>query len=224
MASGWPHSTVGASVVRAELEPLRSAGEIGDDAIAVGRAVLGERFHVAGTSVGGMAALWAAVRHPDHVRSLTLIATSAGGAGMTPPDQAYLDNVMTPPDDPDEARRENLALALSPGWPEAHPERFEALVADLAGSPPVSDAANAALVEVFLGHDVSGHLAQIAAPTLVIGCEHDLIVPISNSEYLAAHIPSARLVRVPTGHAIDIEAPDRLVELIVEHVSRHATR
>jgi 3-oxoadipate enol-lactonase len=205
----------------AGLAPLSSTSAIADDAVAVGRELLGERFHVVGISVGGMVALHVAIGHPDCVASLTLIATSSGGMGMTPPDQAYLDNVMSPPDDPDIAFRENLALALSPGWPDEHPERFDQLVADLAASPPVSDEANGALVEVFVTHDASDSLASITAPTLVIGCEHDLVVPIANSEYLAANIPDARLVRVPSGHAVDVEAPDHLVALITQHASSH---
>jgi 3-oxoadipate enol-lactonase len=205
------------------LEPLRSTAAIAVDAVAVGRTLLGDRFHVVGTSVGGMVALQVAIAHPEAVASLTLVATSAGGTTHTPPDQAYLDNVMSPPDDPDTALRENLALALSPDWPAVHPDRFNQLVADMAASPPVSDAANAALVEVFVTHDVSDRLGDITAPTLVVGCEHDLVVPVANSERLAANIPNARLARVGTGHAIDIEAADRLVELIAEHVSRHAT-
>ena len=202
-------------------EPSGSVPVNADDAIAVGRALLGERFHVVGISVGGMVAMQAAIRHPDQVVSLTLIATSSGGAGMTPPDQAYLDSAMNPPADPSTAMRENLALALSPGWPAQHPDRFEKLVAEMLGSPAVSDAANAALVEVFVTHDASHRLHEITAPTLVVGCEHDRVVPIANSEHLAVAIPDARLVRVPTGHAIDIEAPERLVELIAGHVAAH---
>ena len=208
----------------ADSEPCGSSALNADDAVAVGRALLGEQFHVVGISVGGMVAMQAALRHPDLVASLTLVATSAGGSTRTPPDQRYIDNVMSPPDDPDTALRENLAVALSPGWPTEHRGPFDQLVADMAASPPVSDAANAALFELFVTHDVTDLLSAIAARTLVIGCEHDLVVPIANSEHLAATIPSARLVRVPSGHAIDVEAAARLVELIVEHVQAHPVR
>ena len=207
---------VGGSV---DAEPTGSATSNADDAVAVGRALLGERFHVVGISVGGMIAMQAALGHPEQVASLTLVATSAGGDTRTPPDPAYIDNVLSPPDDPDAALRENLAIALSPGWPAEHPERFDQLVADMAASPPVGDAANSALVELFVGHDVSDQVGTITAPTLVIGCEYDLVVPIANAEYLAATIPTARLARVTSGHAIDVEAPALLVDLIRQHVT-----
>jgi pimeloyl-ACP methyl ester carboxylesterase len=207
----------------AHTEPCGSSALNADDAVAVGRALLGERFHVVGISVGGMVAMQAALRHPDQVASLVLVATSAGGQARTPPDQRYIDNVMSPPEDPDVALRENLAIALSPGWPAEHPGRFDQLVADMAASPQVSDAANAALFELFVTHDATDLLSAIAAPTLVIGCEHDLVVPVANAEYLADAIPGARLARVPSGHAIDVEAGDRLVELIREHVTSHPT-
>jgi 3-oxoadipate enol-lactonase len=208
----------------AAIEPCGSSARNADDAVAVGGALLGERFHVVGISVGGMVAMQAALRHPDQISSLTLVATSAGGSTRTPPDQRYIDNVMSPPDDPHAALRENLAIALSPAWPTEHPVPFDQLVADMASSPPVSDAANAALFELFVTHDVTDRLSTIAAPTLVIGCEHDLVVPIANAEHLAATIPDARLVRVPSGHAIDVEAADQLVELVVEHVQAHPVR
>lgn len=206
-----------------DIAPRDSSTVNADDAVAVGRALLGKRFHLVGISVGGMVAMQAAIRHPDRIASLVLVATSAGGSTRTPPDQAYLDNAMSPPDDPDAAQRENLTLALSPGWPEAHPEQFDRLVGDMGASPAVSEAANAALVEMFVTHDVSDRLGAVTSPTLVVGCEHDLVVPIANSEHLAAGIPDARLARVPTGHAIDIEAPERLVGLIVGHVTAHPT-
>lgn len=201
------------------LAPCTSSAEIADDAVAVGRTLLGERFHVVGISVGGMAALHAAIRHPHAVASLVLIATTGGGPEQTPPDDAYIANALSPPDDPDTAMRENLALALSPGWPDQHPEQFEALVHDIAISDAVSDEANAALLQVFISHDVADQLGRIAARTLVVGCAHDRVVPSANSEYLAAHIPSARLVMVPTGHAIDVEAPDHLIDLIAGHIT-----
>ncbi len=205
----------------AALAPPRTATEIGEDALFTGRAVLDERFHVVGISVGGMAALELAARHPEAVASLVLVATTSGGASATPPDDAYLANVLTPPDDPDAAMRENLALALSPDWPTLNADRFDQLVADLAASPPVSDDANDALVEVFLSHDVSDRLSDVVAPTLVVGCEHDLVIPIPNSEHLAENIPGARLVTVPTGHAVDVEAADLLLDLIAGHVAAH---
>lgn len=201
------------------LAACTSSAEIADDAVAVGRALLGERFHVVGISVGGMAALQVAIRHPDAVASLTLVATTAGGPEQTPPDDAYIANVLSPPDDPDTAIRENLALALSPGWPDQHPDRFDSLIADIGNSDAVSDETSAALLQVFIGHDVADELDRIAARTLVIGCDHDRVVPPANAEHLAAHIPGARLAMVPTGHAIDVEAPGQLVEMITGHIS-----
>lgn len=102
------------------LAPLLSALSAADDALAVGQGVHGERFHLVGISLGGMVALELAAQHPEALASLTLLATSAGGLGLTPPDPAFLANVLGQSEtDPAARLRENIALSLSPRFPAA---------------------------------------------------------------------------------------------------------
>jgi pimeloyl-ACP methyl ester carboxylesterase len=54
----------------------------------------------------------------------------------------------------------------------------------------------------------------IAAPTLIIGHEHDLIHPFSDAENLAQQIPDARLVHARSMFELRL-APERLTGEIV---------
>ena len=58
-----------------------SIGRLADDAHAVLTRKNARPAHVVGTSMGGYVALTLALRHPEAVRTLTLIATTSGGPG-----------------------------------------------------------------------------------------------------------------------------------------------
>jgi 3-oxoadipate enol-lactonase len=57
--------------------------------------------------------------------------------------------------------------------------------------------------------DVTGRLAEITAPTLVIVGEQDVDPGVTASVALAARIPGARFIALPdTGHLSALEQPD----------------
>ena len=59
--------------------------------------------------------------------------------------------------------------------------------------------------------DVMTRLGEIKAPTLVVTGVEDQLTPQKYAEYLARHIPGARLVLVPgAGHYVQIERPDEV--------------
>jgi pimeloyl-ACP methyl ester carboxylesterase len=64
-------------------------------------------------------------------------------------------------------------------------------------------------------HDVTDRLAEIAAPTLVVHGDHDVLIPVDVARLVAAAIPNAELeVLEDVAHAIDLEAPERLASLV----------
>ena len=191
-------------------------------AAAVGRAVLGDRFHVVGHSLGGMAAQRLALDHPDLVVSLVLMATSSGGIGLTAPDPAFLANITgAGATEPRARAEENLALAFGDRFRPAHPALFDRLVDETLDRPAPPDSW-VAQAQTFATHDTTAELAALGHPTLVIVGGEDKVMPPGNSRYLSDHIPGAHLVEIDrAGHAIDIEAPDRVVELVAGHVAAH---
>jgi pimeloyl-ACP methyl ester carboxylesterase len=63
--------------------------------------------------------------------------------------------------------------------------------------------------------------AGLAMPLLLIQGEEDRVTPAAaNAERLAAALPQARLVRLAgCGHLPEVECPDRVNQLIREHLS-----
>lgn len=172
-----------------------------DDAAAFLRAVGGAPAHVVGISMGGMVALNLAVRHPGLVRSLVLVATTAGGATHTPP-TPEAQAVLRP--DPTmeigERAKQTYRIICAPGYFDTRPEDAE-LVAAGARHKPMGGASYARQYGAVLTHDVTAHLKDLRVPTLVVHGELDPLVPFPNGERLAREIPGARFVRyADTGH------------------------
>ena len=202
--------------------PPDSSSLAAQHALAVGRHLLGERFHVFGHSLGGMAALALGVAQPDTVGSLILMATTAGGVGLTLPDQDFLANITGAGATDERARAaENLSLSFGPSFRLDYPRLFDHLVTETLAVPASPDSWVAQAMS-FAGHDVTGQLEGIEAPTLVVCGSEDRVMPLPNSKYLSEHLPKGRLVELTgRGHALDIEMAGKLVELISGHLAEH---
>jgi 3-oxoadipate enol-lactonase len=63
-------------------------------------------------------------------------------------------------------------------------------------------------------HNVIEQLSTLTMPTLIVGASEDTLTPLAYQEYLATHIPNARLIVLPhTGHASMYEQPDIFTRL-----------
>lgn len=80
---------------------------------------------------------------------------------------------------------------------------------------PQSDEGYIAQVEALRKHNTINLLPKIKSPTLVIGCDKDLLTPHVNSVFLQNHIPGAKLVTIKNcGHAPFIEKPHEFYKII----------
>lgn len=176
-----------------------------------------ERAHVVGISMGGMIAQYLAAHHPNRVRSLTLLSTSpAFGMDGTQPDAwraarlAPLDAGQQPADFAD---RVLGALAGPHITPDAFAQQRAAM------SRITADALRRS-IDCLITHDSRPLLPAIAAPTLVLVGDLDDETPPAYSQYLADHIPHARLAIVPgAGHLLNAEAPDAVNTLISQFLT-----
>ena len=190
-----------------------TALQLAEDAAAVLDAAGLERAHVAGTSLGGMAAQELAISFPERVERLVLACTTPGGLASYPMPQQTVELMLAAPALPrEEALRRFVGNALSPGAPDALVDRITALRLENPFDP-AGWHAQAAAGATF---DALERLGRIEAPTLVVTGTEDVVVDPRNSELLAERIPDARLERVPGGHLFFWEDPQQFLNLVKE--------
>jgi sigma-B regulation protein RsbQ len=77
------------------------------------------------------------------------------------------------------------------------------------------------LYECMVGVDLRSQVKQIAQPTLILHGEHDRIMPLSSSEWLATQIPQSQLqVLAGAGHVPTVTRPREVAEAINRYFSR----
>ena len=59
-------------------------------------------------------------------------------------------------------------------------------------------------------------LAKITRPTLVIAGRHDPATTLEAGEFLAQHIPDAKLVVLETAHIANMEQPQAYADTVLE--------
>jgi pimeloyl-ACP methyl ester carboxylesterase/DNA-binding winged helix-turn-helix (wHTH) protein len=165
-----------------------------------------DRFPLLGISRGGPIAIAYAVKHPERVTRLVLYgAFPAGLNHVGRPDQL-------------EARRALVSL-MRLGWglnnpafcklftcrfiPEATPEHEQWF--DELQRVSTSPENAARLMERDDNIDVRDLLSQVKTPTLVIHCDRDRVVPADAGRLLAAEIPGARYVSLPSANHLLLE-------------------
>lgn len=108
-----------------------------------------------------------------------------------------------------------LPLILSSGFLQKK-SQVEKFIQDRLNQPnPQSDKGYMGQVEALRTHNTRALLAKIKNPTLVLGCEEDLLTPFKNSEYLKEHIPNAEFAVIKnSGHVVFVEAPEEFIQTI----------
>lgn len=151
---------------------------------------------VCGHSLGGAIALAWALRYPEEVRALILMATGAR-LRVTP---AWLEGIRRGAIDAVEQ--------FGAAWfgPQADPRLREKSLRLLGATPPDVLLADLAAAD---GFDVMGELARIAAPTLIVCGADDRLTPPKYSQYLHERIRGSALVIVEgAGHMVMLEQPE----------------
>jgi class 3 adenylate cyclase/pimeloyl-ACP methyl ester carboxylesterase len=166
-----------------------------DDVHAVMDAVGSDRAALVGLSAGGPMSILFAATFPERVQSLTLFGSFA--SIVRTDDQPWL---STP------SERGEVRSLISEYWgtglclatfcpPE---EVTEETIAELAAAELgcASPGAVIRLDEMDELIDVRAVLATISVPTLVVHATGDATVPFASGNYLAQHIPNARLLPI----------------------------
>ena len=195
-----------------------SIDALADDAAAV---LAGRRAHVFGISMGGYIAQALALRHPQLVERLVLGCTATGGPEHVDlPEETQRTWEAHAHLPPPEYVAATMHLSFRPGWREAHPERYAALVEARLEHPTPPECWRA---QYDAGWEFVRRVTpveRIAAPTLVVHGTADRVVPYSNAGALARRIPGARLETLDgAGHLFFLEEPLRTNALLTEFLS-----
>jgi pimeloyl-ACP methyl ester carboxylesterase len=208
--------------------PVRSPYSLADmaaDALGVLDALGIARAHICAASMGGMVAQHIAAKHPERVKSLTLMMTTSGNRKLPQAELRVQRALMSRPSGRDPAAvmahlQRLLTLIGSPAFPPDPAllrPRLQALVAR-AWRPAGTVRQLAAVVA---DGDRSALLAQIKAPTRVIHGEADPLVPVAAGRDLVARIPGAVADIVPgMGH----DLPQQLLAHFAQGIALNAAR
>ena len=198
--------------------------DLADDTVALMDHVGFDRAHVVGVSMGGMISQHVAIRHPDRVRSLSLIATFPGGSfrHAVPPRRALQLFVQA-----NTSRGAKRIAALrrllytDSYLATAQPEKTFSAGNLEVFAVPADTTTRLNQLRAVLRHDVTRDLARVDAPTLIIKPEADQLVRPHNSERLHQLIRGSTILRLKdAGHGATHQRADDVNRALLEHFER----
>lgn len=206
----------GVGETEARLRPY-SMARFADDAVGLLDHLGHETAHIVGISMGGMIAQHVALRHRRRCRSLSLIATHAGGLGAILPTRKGI-KLFLKANGSDPAAA-TMQLLMSPEHLSSCDR--DQLLADLKTEfgDNMSRRARLAQFAAILRHDTRARLHALSGlPTLIMQPAADRLVRSSHSARLAARIPGAKLLTVPVvGHGLLRERPTVVAHALRDH-------
>ena len=190
---------------------------IADDATLLIRALSAAPCHFVGLSMGGFAGMRVAAHHPELIRTLTLMNTTATKEKLS-----------------NRIRYNFLAqmvkvIGVGPFTPIAVKELFGRGTRQSAEKRAMLDAWTAKLrarpksiapsLQAVMNRRQfrEAEMASIHCPTLIIAGEDDTAQPPRNSESLAAGIRGAKTICIPgAGHSSSLEQPEAVIAALRE--------
>ncbi|MDM8148350.1 alpha/beta fold hydrolase [Priestia megaterium] len=197
--------------------------DMADDAIGVLDAYSIDKAHIVGMSLGGMIGQILALRYPDRIDSLTLIASSVFGTEaekLPPMDQRILDYHKKSASI-DWSNQEETVPYLAGGWkilsgtkPYEEKRMYKLAEREAARAKQLPSRFNHALLQG--GGQYYDRLSEITIPTLIIHGTEDPALPYKHGLALAKAIAHANLIALDrTGHEVHSEDWEQIIKSIV---------
>jgi 3-oxoadipate enol-lactonase len=186
---------------------------LGQDALAVLDAAGVSRGHVCGVSLGGLTAMWLALRAAERVGRIVLANTDARIGTSESWEQRVRD-----------VRARGMAAVaaatlerwFTEAFRQERPDTCETIRAMVAGCPP----------EGYIGccgalatADLRVPVSAISAPSLVIGGRRDPVLPTTAAAELSTRIPGARLVTLDAAHLSNVEQPAAFTAAVLQFLA-----
>ncbi|MEW5719315.1 MAG: alpha/beta fold hydrolase [Chloroflexota bacterium] len=190
-----------------------------DDLAALFDALKIEKAHIAGISYGAEISMIFAYKYPARVRSLILASTvSQVDPILRGIIQAWIDA----------AKRKDADLFYAASYPFNFAEAWIAANSQLLAQARARYAtldfdAVINLCEAFLQLNITAELHRIAAPTLLMVGEEDILKPRRYADIIAREIPHAEYVVIPgAGHAVCWEKWQVFNSLVLGFLAKQA--
>jgi 3-oxoadipate enol-lactonase len=188
--------------------------DMADDAAAVLKASGHTSAVVAGLSMGGMIAQELAIRHPEQVSRLVIMASRPPSPDDLLADSSLLRKILAPPDGKALPAyfRDLWGEFTGPGFDA--PEVLDELV-DQILTRPTPRSLLMMQTRAIAAWNGPRRLSSISAPTVVVHGVDDRLMPVGNGMRLARLIPGAGYIELrDVGHLLPHEAPGAVADIL----------
>ena len=194
--------------------PAGSVTELAERLLATLDGLGVQRFGYAGCALGGAVGAELALRRPERLASLTLIAASPRFGTA---DEFRQRGVIVRTNGLDPIARTSPERWFTQGFAAAQPAITEWAVQMVRTTDP---GCYIAACEALASFDIRAELGRIGVPTLVLVGSDDQVTGPAEARTLVAGIPDARLAVVPgASHLVPVEQPAAVTDLLVRHFS-----
>jgi pimeloyl-ACP methyl ester carboxylesterase len=195
--------------------PLESIQEIAHWLIAVLDATELTRTAIVGHSLGSLAAIAAAARHPDRIRAIALVGTTV----PMPVSDFLLERAK-------EDKHEAIEMLNFWGFSKSAQLGGNATPGNwmLGGGLRLMEKAGPGVIYTDLKacndyQEGMEHAAEVACPALLILGERDMLTPVRSANKVIQALPNAeKVVLEGSGHALLAERPDPVLDQLIRVV------
>ncbi|MFF3286210.1 4-carboxymuconolactone decarboxylase [Streptomyces sp. NPDC003023] len=196
----------------APAHPATSVGDLAERLLATLDQLGVQRFGYAGCSIGGAVGIELALRHPQRVATLALVAASPRFGTA---DEFRQRGVVVRTNGLDPTARSAPERWFTTAFAAAQPAIVEWAVQMVRTTDP---GCYIAACEALAAFDARAELGRIGVPTLVVVGSEDQVTGPAEARTLVAGIPDARLALVPgASHLAPVEQPAAVTDLLAHH-------
>lgn len=200
---------------------IDSVGQLVEDLEAILATAGVDRAHLVGAGLAGMVALEYTHRY-DRARSLSLLATTPGGAEARRPHGPGA-VLGASPDDTD-ALRETTAAGLADDFVANHPEIIDRIVGWRAAEDGGRESWDR-IDRAYMAYDRDWPLYTCSLPALILHGTDDTVVPPVNGDCLGEDLPNGTYHPITgAGHLFTIERSREVNDRLIGFLERHADR
>ncbi|GAB3032270.1 hypothetical protein GCM10027052_06430 [Parafrigoribacterium mesophilum] len=177
--------------------------ELADGVIALADAAGIDAFDYAGVSLGGQVGFALAIHHPDRLRRLAVMCSTAKiGSAQAWNERAEVIRTQGTPALVDGSAKRWFA----PGFIQRHPDRASALLIALSDT---DDESYALCCQALALADFRSALGSIASPTRMYYGEYDQVISAADAEYVAGRVRTGSAAVIPgAAHLPPVEQPE----------------